>query len=279
MSISLHRGLAEIVGPYEAVLCDLWGCVHDGLRPYPGALDALRRLRASGRRAILLSNAPRPFDSVERQLERIGVPSDCWDAIVTSGDATIVEFNRSFAGRRYWRLGPERDEELFRRLQGEAVPPYKAELVVASGLVDDEAEKSVQYRASFEPFVKAGFPLICANPDIVVNRGTQLLECAGALAALYKRMGGVAHLYGKPHPPIYRLALERLGLPKEKVLAIGDGLATDVAGAENFGIACAWIAGGIHAADLGPEPTPESVAIVAGAAGHIPNHALPALVW
>ena len=279
MTIPLHRGLSEFIGPFEAVLCDLWGCVHDGLRPYPGAVDALRRLRAGGRRAILLSNAPRPHDSVALQLDRMGVPADCWDAIVTSGDATAVEFNRSFAGRRYWRVGPERDEELFRLLEGEAVPPERAELIVATGLVDDEAEKSNDYQALFAPFVKAGKPLVCANPDIVVNRGTKLLECAGALAELYERMGGVAHRYGKPHPPIYRLALERLGLSKEKVLAIGDGLPTDVAGAEAFGIHCAWVAGGIHASDLGPEPTPESVAMVAGAAGRTPTYALPALVW
>jgi HAD superfamily hydrolase (TIGR01459 family) len=279
MTIPLHRGLSEIIGPFEAVLCDLWGCVHDGLRPYPGAIDALRRLRASGRKAILLSNAPRPFDSVELQLERMGVSSDCWDAIVTSGDATAVEFNRSFAGRRYWRLGPERDDELFRLLRGEASPPDQAELIVASGLIDDETEKSADYEELFKPFVKKGRPLVCANPDVVVNRGTKLLECAGALAELYERMGGVAHRYGKPHPPIYRLALERLALPKEKVLAIGDGLPTDVAGAEAFGLQCAWIAGGIHAADLGSEATPESVARVVGAAGCRPTYALPALVW
>jgi HAD superfamily hydrolase (TIGR01459 family) len=279
MSVPLHSGLSRIIGPFEAVLCDLWGCVHDGLKPFPEAVDALRRLRAGGRKAILLSNAPRPFDSVERQLDRMGVPADCWDAIVTSGDATAVEFNRSFAGRSYWRLGPERDEDFFRLLQGQAAPPAEAELIVASGLFDDEQEKSADYEPLFEKFVKAGSPLICANPDIVVNRGAELVECAGALAELYERMGGVAHRYGKPHPPIYRLALERVKLPKEKILAIGDGLPTDVAGAAAFGVHCAWIAGGIHAADLGPRPTPESVAMVAAAAGHKPSFALPALVW
>lgn len=279
MPVPLHSGLSEIVGPFEAVLCDLWGCVHDGLKPYPGAVDALRRLRAGGRKAILLSNAPRPWDSVERQLDRIGVPRDCWDAIVTSGDATAVEFNRSFAGARYWRLGPERDEELFRLLDGQPAPPAEAELIVASGLFDDETEKSEDYRASFESFVKAGRPLICANPDVIVNRGAQVVECAGALAEFYERMGGVAHRYGKPYAPIYRLALDRLKLPKGKLLAIGDGLPTDIAGAAAFGVACAWIAGGIHAADLGPEPTPESIAVVAGAAGQKPDFALPALLW
>ena len=279
MPIPLHKGLSEIVAPFDAVLCDLWGCVHDGLKPYPDAIHALRRLRAGGRKAILLSNAPRPHDSVARQLERIGVPDDCWDAIVTSGDATIVEFNKAFAGRKYWRLGPERDEELFSALRGEAAPADQAELIVASGLFDDESEKSTDYATAFEPFIKAGRPLVSANPDIVVNRGDKLLECAGALAQLYQKMGGTAHSYGKPHPPIYRLALDKLRLPKEKVLAIGDGLPTDVAGAEAFGIHCAWIAAGIHAEDLGPDPTPEAVALVAAAAGHTPSFALPALVW
>lgn len=280
MSIPLHPRLSEIIAPYAAVFSDLWGCVHDGIRPYPGAVEALRALRRSGRKVVLLSNAPRPCDSVIEQLQRMGVPPECWDAVVTSGDATAQEFNREFAGRRYWRVGPPRDEPFFRLLRGEAVEPEQAELIVASGLFDDETEKSEDYRAKFASFVKAGRPMICANPDIVVNRGDRLVECAGALAALYRQMGGEARLYGKPHAPIYRLALEKIGgLDKSKVLAVGDGLPTDIAGAEAFGIASAWIAGGIHADELGPEPTPQQVAIVAAAAGRKPTYAIPALVW
>lgn len=279
MSIPLHRGLSEIIAPYRAVLSDLWGCVHDGIRPYEEAVEALLALRRSGRKVVLISNAPRPWASVEKQLDNMGVPQDCWDMIVTSGDVTALEFNREFAGARYWRIGPERDDEFFRLLQGAAVARAEAELIVASGLFDDEVENSEDYRPQFEPFVSAGKPLVCANPDIVVNRGTRLVECAGALAALYRRMGGEARLYGKPHAPIYRLALERLGLDREAILAIGDGLPTDVAGAEAFGLHCAWIAGGIHADELGPDPTPEAIAVVAATSGHTPTYALPALRW
>jgi HAD superfamily hydrolase (TIGR01459 family) len=280
MPIPLHRRLSEFVGPYEAVLSDLWGCVHDGVAPYPGAVDALRRLRRSGRRVVLISNAPRPWQAVAEQLQRMGVAADCWDAIVTSGDATVEGFNAAFAGRRYWPLGPERDAPLFRLLDGEPAPADVAEVIVATGLFDDETEKSEDYREKFESHVKAGRALVCANPDVVVNRGPRLLECAGALAQLYESLGGRVHLYGKPHEPIYRLAMARLGdPPKSRVLAIGDGLPTDVAGAQTFGLDSAWIAGGIHAADLGPAPDPEAVARVAAAAGRQPTFAVPALVW
>lgn len=280
MTIPLHRSLTEFIGPYRAVLSDLWGCVHDGIAPYPGAVDALRALRRSGRKVVLISNAPRPGDAVAGQLERMGVSADCWDAIVTSGDATVEGFNAAFAGRRYWRLGPERDAPLFGLLAGEAVPAESAEVIVSTGLFDDEKERSEDYRAKFELFVKLGRPFVCANPDIVVNRGERLLECAGALAQLYEEIGGRVHLYGKPHEPIYRLAMQRLGgIAKSEVLAIGDGLPTDVAGAWAFGIDSAWIAGGIHAADLGPEPDPAAVARVAAASGFRPTFAVPALVW
>jgi len=280
MEIPLHARLSEFIGPYRAVLSDLWGCVHDGIAPYPGAVDALLALRAGGRKVILISNAPRPWDAVAAQLERMGVPAACWDAIVTSGDATIEGFNAAFAGQRYWRLGPERDAPLFRLLRGEPVAPASADLVVSTGLFDDDTEKSTDYRHKFESFVNSGKPLVCANPDIVVNRGDRLLECAGALAQLYASMGGEVHLYGKPHEPIYRLAMARLGgLPREQVLAIGDGLPTDVAGAAAFGLDSAWIAGGIHAADLGPAPDAEAVSRVAAAAGFRPTYAIPGLLW
>lgn len=280
MAIPLHRRLTDFIGPYSAVLSDLWGCVHDGIAPYPDAVEALRALRASGRKVVLISNAPRPWGAVAGQLERMGVGADCWDAIVTSGDATVEGFNGAFAGRPYWRLGPERDAALFGLLDGEPVPPAAAELIVATGLFDDEKEKTEDYRDEFELFAKMGKPFVCANPDIVVNRGDRLLECAGALARLYAELGGQVHLYGKPHEPIYRLAMARLGgLPKARVIAIGDGLPTDVAGARAFGLDSAWIAGGIHAADLGPEPDPAAVARVVDAAGFRPTYAIPALVW
>jgi HAD superfamily hydrolase (TIGR01459 family) len=280
MPIPLHRRLSDFIGPYEAVLSDLWGCVHDGLAPYPGAVDALRALRGAGRKVVLISNAPRPWQAVAEQLERMGVAQDCWDAIVTSGDATVEGFNAAFAGRRYWPLGPERDAPLFRLLHGEPAPPAAAEVIVATGLLDDEAERSEDYREKFEPHVRAKTALVCANPDIVVNRGPRLLECAGALAQLYEGMGGKVHLYGKPHEPIYRLAMARLGHPpKSRVIAIGDGLPTDVAGAQAFGVDSAWVAGGIHAADLGPTPDPQAIERVAATAGCRPTFAVPALVW
>ncbi|MEM9011965.1 MAG: TIGR01459 family HAD-type hydrolase [Pseudomonadota bacterium] len=269
--------LAEIAEGYDGLFCDLWGCLHNGVRPFEEAVAALRRFRSEGGRVLLLTNAPRPRVQVGRQLDRMGVPHDCYDAIVSSGDAAQAGLLSGSFGARVYHIGTERDATFFeevaadipRRVEIQRVPLAEAESIVCTGLFDDETETPDDYRATYLEGVNRGLKFLCANPDIFVDRGEQRLYCAGALAAAYAERGGEVHYFGKPHAPIYTLARQRLNevageeIADDRILAIGDGILTDIAGGVGDGFDTLFVAGGLAAEETGMrngQPDPAQLA-------------------
>ena len=269
---------AEISDRYSAVLCDLWGCLHNGKTPFPAAVNALQSYRSRGGKVILLTNAPRPNASVISQLDGMGVPRNAWDDVVTSGDAAQFAMLSGAVGTRVHHIGATKDEGFFTDfaddLQALAVarPPIErvalkdASGIVCTGLRDDLTETPADYHISLLLAKNLDLPMLCANPDIVVHMGDQLLYCAGALAAAYEKLGGTALYFGKPHPPIYDLARRRLaalGVDDAQILAIGDGINTDVQGAIAEGIDALFVTGGIAGDQFGADadnPNPELLA-------------------
>ncbi len=233
------------------MLSDIWGVVHNGLESFPEACAALNTYRQQGGVVILITNAPRPADSVQRQLRKLGVADETYDAIVSSGDLTR-HFVADHPGKKLHWIGPERDSSIHRGLDPVMSELDGADYIICTGLFDDETETPADYRPMLMKALARKVPLICANPDIVVERGDRLIYCAGAIAELYRELGGDVVFYGKPHRPIYEramaLAAERRGHPAElgHVLAIGDSVRTDLAGAHGFGIDCLFVTRGIH---------------------------------
>jgi HAD superfamily hydrolase (TIGR01459 family) len=272
---------------YDVLLCDVWGVVHNGLEAFPAACDALQRFRASGGTAILITNAPRPGAAVGRILDRLKVPRNAYDAIVSSGDVTrgIVE---SRLGQRIFHLGPERDLPIFTGLNVGFAPVETSDYVVCSGLFDDTRETPDDYRALLATMRARSLFMVCANPDIVVERGETLVYCAGALADAYAEMGGEVLYCGKPHAPIYESALGHAARvrggeqpPLNRVLAIGDSIRTDLKGAAMFGIDCLFVVSGVHAADVGGAGTAElsGLSEMFSAAGVAPKAVMRRLQW
>jgi HAD superfamily hydrolase (TIGR01459 family) len=243
----------DLFDRYDVLLCDVWGVLHNGVDSFAAACLALQRARAAGLTVILITNAPRRFDSVAAQIHSLGVPETAYDRIVTSGDVTR-ELIRN-APRRVFHLGPDRDETLYAGLDVELAEEREADVVVCTGFFDDETEGPEDYAEMLTRFRSRDLPFICANPDIVVERGDRLIWCAGALARDYGQLGGRTLIAGKPHRPIYEAAIaaaeESRGksIDQTRVLAIGDGMLTDVKGADLFGIDVLYISGGIHAGD------------------------------
>lgn len=280
-------GFSAVAERYDVVLCDVWGVVHNGLRAYPGAQDALTRFRRAGGTVILVSNAPRPGVRVMEQLDRLGVPRAAYDDVVTSGDMTRMQVEARLA-EPVFHIGPERDRPIFDGLPVRFADAEAAAYVVCSGLWDDRAETPEDYRPLLERLHARSVPMICANPDIVVEVGDVLVYCAGALAALYEEMGGEASWMGKPHPPVYREALARAGRLRDdevslaRVVAIGDAIRTDIAGARAIGADALFIAKGIHAEDLrlaehGLDPAVAGPWLAGQA--HRPDAAMEVLAW
>ena len=261
--------LSDVSARYDAVFCDLWGCLHDGVKPFPSAVAALQTYRKQGGLVVLLTNAPRPNPSVIRQLDSIGVPRDAWDIVVTSGDAAQYAMLSGAVGTRVHHIGAPKDKPFFTefaddlaefaktRPQITRVDLKDAQGIVCTGLLDDMTETPEDYRASLLLAKTLGLPMLCANPDIVVDLGPKRIYCAGALAQAYEGMGGTALYYGKPHPPIYELARRRLAAIAKgadpQILAIGDGIATDIQGGMGEGIDTLFVTGGIAADQFGPD--------------------------
>ena len=247
--------LRDVIDGVEVILSDIWGVVHNGLESFPEACQALHTFRQRGGTVILITNAPRPADSVQRQLRKLGVADEVYDAIVSSGDLTR-HFVGDHPGKKMFWLGPERDSSIYRGLDAVTAPLEQADYIVCTGLFDDETESAEDYRAMMLQARERKLPLVCANPDIVVERGDRLIYCAGAIAELYRELGGEVIFYGKPHRPIYEramaLAAERRGhpAPLDRVLAIGDSVRTDLTGAHGFGIDCLFVTRGIHSEDF-----------------------------
>lgn len=248
-------GVAGLAHLYPIWLCDIWGVIHNGEEAYEAAVEALTRYRSSGGAVALITNAPRPSPEVALQLDNFGVPSDAYDAIITSGDVTrtLLEERQS---QVMFHLGPERDAPIYAGLDIEFGAIEEAEVILCTGLFNDDTETPDDYADMLNDAAEREVPMICANPDRVVQRGDKLLYCAGALADVYAPSGAEIIYAGKPYAPIYDLALARLeefcGMTPEAkhVLAIGDGMQTDIAGAAALGFDALFITGGIHAQEI-----------------------------
>jgi HAD superfamily hydrolase (TIGR01459 family) len=250
-------GLSDIAHDYDVLLCDVWGVIHNGRERFPEACAALQRFAAERGPVILISNSPRPSSDVQLQLDDLHVPRDAWTTFVTSGDATRVLLKARAPGPA-WRIGPERDNVLYEGLGLEFCGPLDAAFVACTGPVNDDWETPEDYRESLSMAASRGLTMICANPDRLVHRGARLIYCGGALADLYGALGGEVIMAGKPYRAIYDLCLadaERLlGRAGARALAIGDGLPTDVRGAQDQGLDCLFVAGGIHGLETaGPD--------------------------
>jgi HAD superfamily hydrolase (TIGR01459 family) len=254
-SLRFVERLSDLVDGVEVILSDIWGVVHNGLEAFPEACAALHAYRQQGGTVILITNAPRPADSVQRQLRKFGVADDAYDAIVSSGDLTR-DFVANHPGKKIFWIGMERHNAVSRGLDPVIVPLEQADYIICTGLFDDETESPEDYRDMMLQAQERKLPLVCANPDIVVERGDRLIYCAGAIAELYRELGGEVIFYGKPHRPIYeramQLAAERRGRPAplNRVLAIGDSVRTDLTGALGFGIDCLFVTRGIHSKEF-----------------------------
>jgi HAD superfamily hydrolase (TIGR01459 family) len=278
---ALPAGLSELRDRYDVLLCDVWGVIHNGRESFPAALHALVRWRAEVGPVVLISNAPRPSLAIHSQLEHFKVPREAWTAFVTSGDATRTLLAERSPGPA-WTIGPPRDQPLYEGLGLAYADVEDAAFISVTGPYDDETETPEDYRGRFEIAVERGLEMICANPDRVVQRGDQLIYCGGSLADLYEEMGGRVLMAGKPYAPIYKLALHEAGdAPRERVLCIGDGVITDVKGAEDQGLDCLFIAKGIHG-DAAMKDGRLDAQLVAGLLaeeGVTARYAMSDLVW
>jgi HAD superfamily hydrolase (TIGR01459 family) len=277
---------ASLAPDYDAVLCDVWGVVHNGLAAFPEACDALMRLRERGSSVVLITNAPRPGKVVMTLLDKLGVPRQAYDDIVSSGDVTRAVIAER-PDKKLLHIGPERDLPIFDGLGLQFVTIEAADYVVCTGLSDDEIETPESYRALLTSLRARNLFMLCANPDVVVERGDKLVYCAGALADLYGELGGEVLYAGKPHHPIYAQALARaaklrgVSPPLSRVLAIGDSVRTDLKGANAFGVDCLFVTAGIHAEELGgrDDPDPAAIKQIFADAGTAPKAVTRKLKW
>jgi HAD superfamily hydrolase (TIGR01459 family) len=277
----------ETLAPrYDVALCDVWGVVHNGVAAFAAACDALARFRARGGTVILLTNAPRQNEIVVGFLDRLAVPRAAYDAVVSSGDVAREEIE----ARRHqgvFHIGPERDHSVFTELMVDFAPATSADYIVCSGLYDDTKETPETYRDLLATLRARDLLMVCANPDLVVERGHDLIYCAGAIADLYQSIGGRVLYAGKPYRPIYEQALRRTfalrgtEVPLARVLAIGDSVRTDLRGAADFGVDCLFVTAGIHASELGGRDTVDhnALAAVFAEAGVLPQAVTRRLAW
>jgi HAD superfamily hydrolase (TIGR01459 family) len=249
---------APLADRFDGFILDLWGVIHDGVTGFPSAVDCLHRLRAAGKPTLLLSNVPRPNRDVQAMMQRMGIADDLYTDILTSGEAVRRALQNppdlwwAELGQRVFHLGPERDRGVMEGLR--LIPmsdPAGANFVLNTG-PDDHRNPSdmAEFEPTLQDCARHHLPMICANPDLVVIRGGVRVLCAGALAERYRELGGDVRSLGKPDPAIYQPVLQRLGLPPDRVLAVGDALHTDIAGAAGVGIPACWVLGGIHGAAL-----------------------------
>jgi len=285
MSFCLLDSFSTVAPRYDVVLCDIWGVVHNGIAAHTAACDALMRYRAGGGTVVLITNAPRPSPWVVHQLDRLGVPAGAYDDVMTSGDLT-----REVVGRKggcVFHIGPQRDISIFDGLDVRLTPVEIADYVVCSGLFDDTTETPDHYRDLMMTMRGRCLFMLCANPDLVVERGDERVYCAGAIADLYSTLGGDVLYAGKPHRPIYDAAIAKAAVVRGatalpgRTLAIGDSLRTDMCGARALGIDGLFVFGGIHAAELGQCDSPSQDALVAmfAAADVTPQSVMQRLVW
>ncbi len=275
--------LGDLSGAYSAILCDVWGVIHNGEWHFPAAAEALAAARSAKVPVVLITNSPRRNADVVAQMNAIGVPAAAYDRVVTSGDVTrdlIAE-----GPRKIFHIGADRDFTLYDGLDVDLVEEFEASGVVCTGLFDDEVETPEDYAELLRRLRARNLPFVCANPDIVVERGERMIWCAGALARDYAQLGGRTLIAGKPYAPVYDAAMRELALllgrdvERSEVLAIGDGMLTDVKGAADNGIDVLYVSGGIHARDYGDpmQPDPARLAAFLQKHGYRPVAVIPRL--
>ena len=288
--IPILAGLSSIIDRYDGFLLDLWGVLHDGVRPYPAVVETLQRLEAANKRCVVLSNGPRRAAVVTRRTTEIGIGPTLYHGLHSSGEATWQALRtrsdpaHAALGRRPFLIVPPRDRDILDGLDLEPTEDLgDAGFLLVTGLAD-----AAETLATYEPVLAAasrlGRPMICANPDLEVVRGGVRELCAGALAARYEALGGSVLYHGKPHPPVYSTCLAMLdGIERSRILAVGDSLRTDIAGAGNAGIDSLLITGGIHAEELadaaGRHPDPAKLSAACARAGQRPTFAAPSFAW
>jgi len=255
--VPLIDGLGVVADRYDAILCDVWGVLHNGRQAFGPASEALIAFRRRGGAVVLITNAPRPNPPIRDQAIRFGVSPDAFDAIVTSGDVTIDLIAERGAAPVYY-IGPERDLALVEAAAAKSgerprlVGLDEASYALCTGPFDDRRETPDDYAERLRAMAARRLTMVCANPDLVIHRGADLVYCAGALAQAYEALGGETIYAGKPHAPIYRAALAAAAAARgapiatSRVLAIGDALRTDIAGAAAQGFDALFVAAGIH---------------------------------
>jgi HAD superfamily hydrolase (TIGR01459 family) len=280
-SIPILAGLAGIAAGRKAWFCDIWGVLHDGLKPFPAAIDACRTFIRGGGEVVLVSNSPRTSPPVAAHLANVGVPRDCYSSIVTSGDVTR-RFVEAYAAEPMFHLGPDRDKCLFEGLKLQFVSARSAKVAVCTGFFDEDQETVEDYEPMLTSLAARKVPMICANPDLIVERGERIIPCAGLLAKRYTELGQTVIQAGKPHSPIYEAAAAKLSAPlaQSAILAIGDGAGTDIQGAAAQGIDAIYVASRVNMRDFGERGlTQESLDGLFAARSYRPFAAMAALKW
>jgi len=250
--VPIHTHFEPIAHQYKALLCDIWGVLHNGVAAYDGIVDTLTRYRASGSRVLLLSNASRPSAGIPEHLEELGIPREAYDDVLTSGDATRASIRSGHFGKSVWHLGPDRARVTFEDLSLIECDKSEADFILCTAPIN-AADTPAEYVSLLTEIKDRDLDFVCANPDLIVDHGDSRVYCAGSIAAEYTKMGGRSHYFGKPHAPIYNLARERLSdLADSQILAVGDGPLTDIKGANDQGIDALFVTGGIACERCGP---------------------------
>ena len=290
MSLRLLTGLSEIAPEYDALILDLWGVLHDGSKPFPGVLDALAALKQAGKQLMILSNAPRRARFLEQRLREIGIPRDLYDHVHCSGEEAwqhLVKRDDAFyraLGQRCYHIGSTRDENMLESTGLRRVVDIgEADFILNTGPADWE-ETIAQYEPLLGQALARRLPMVCANPDLVVIHQGRRSICAGAIAERYEALGGPVRWHGKPFPSVYATCLAEMGIAeKRRILAIGDSLRTDIAGANAAGIASVLVTGGIHAEELGTsaaeQPDLDRLMDAIARSGHTPDAVIAHFRW
>ena len=293
MTVKILPGISALSSDYDDFILDLWGVVHDGVTPFPGALDCLRKLSEAGKGVVMLSNAPRRAKTVIERMEEMGIDRGLYGQVVSSGELAYRALKKrddpwhARLGRKCFHVGPARDNGILEGLDLEMVStPEEAGFVLNTGPWRDE-EKLEDYDRVLGLCAGRGLAMVCANPDLEVIRGGKRIICAGTLAAHYETLGGDVYYHGKPHAPAYEACLALLGMGGEsdgrRVLAVGDSLRTDIAGAEAAGLDSVLVTSGIHAEELGldfaEQPDPARLTEICEREGHLPVAVVPAFIW
>ncbi|WP_052742182.1 TIGR01459 family HAD-type hydrolase [Kiloniella litopenaei] len=291
MNIKILKGLSEVADDYDLFIFDLWGVMHNGITAFPDAIKCLQLLREHAHcEIIFLSNAARLSRSITDHLTNLGIKEDLYDRLLTSGDITAniiasrAKEQSHLDGPNYFHIGPERAKPTLDACGGQEVPLKDAELIICTGFFKEEEEKIEDYTELLKSARALNLPMICANPDIIVNRGNRIIPCPGTIAAFYEKLGGVVERFGKPYPAIFDCVFaQHTQVPRSRAVMIGDSLSTDIRGARQADIDSIWIGGGIHAKDLMMKPDgqleSDKIQEVAESAGEKPEAILPWLCW